>query len=166
MFTKLYIANDHGGYAAKLRLLGYLDEKGVKYTDLGCDSEAIKRYPYYAARAAASVLADPGSGGVLICSTGIGMSIIANKYKGIRASLCTDGFMARMTRMHNNSNILCLGGRISGEYQIQDIIDKWLGTEFEGGRHSISLGLIAGAEEELFSGKPCSLPDTPREEEI
>jgi len=165
MFTNLYIANDHGGYAAKVKLVKYLLEKGVKCVDLGCDTDEIRRYPYYAARAAASVLADPGSGAVLICSTGIGMSIIANKFKGIRASLCTDGFMARMTRMHNNSNILCLGGRISGEYQIQDIIDKWLGTEFEGGRHSISLGLVAQAEKEMLIDAPCSLGATPPEDE-
>ena len=166
MFTKLYIANDHRGYAAKTKLLSYLDEKGVQYEDLGCDGEETRRYPYYAARALTKVLADPGSGGVLICSTGIGMSIFANKFKGIRASLCTDGYMARMTRMHNNSNCLCLGGRVSGEFAIQDIVDRWLEAEYEGGRHEITLGLISRAEDEMFSGKPCSVADVRVEDEI
>ena len=166
MFTKIYIANDHGGYAAKVKLLSYLDEKGVIYEDLGCDGKvAMTRYPYYAARAAVKVQADPGSGGILLCSTGIGMSMTANKFKGIRASMCTDVTMARLTRLHNDSNILCLGGRISGEYEIKDIVDKWLTTEFEGGRHGISVDLIKQAEEELFGGLPCSLPDTRAEDE-
>ena len=165
MFTKLYIANDHGGYEAKTRLLQYLRNKGVQCDDLGCDSKDIKRYPYYAARAANSVQADPGSGAILICSTGIGMSIIANKFKGIRAALCTDGFMARMTRMHNDSNILCIGGRVSGEYAIQDIADTWLATEFEGGRHKISVDLITKAEGEMFSGAQSSLASVKPEDE-
>jgi len=166
MFTKLYIANDHGGYEAKTRLMRYLTEKGVQCADLGCGTMDIKRYPYYAARAANSVQADPGSGAILICSTGIGMSIIANKFKGIRAALCTDGFMARMTRMHNDSNILCIGGRVSGEYEIQDIADIWLKTEFEGGRHGISLGLIAQAEDEMLTGGQSSLAGTKAEDEL
>jgi ribose 5-phosphate isomerase B len=87
--------------------------------------------------------------GILICSTGIGMCIIANKYKGIRASVCTSTYMGRITRAHNNSNILCLGGKITGVFEALDILEAWLNTPYEGGRHDISLGLIADAEQVL-----------------
>jgi ribose 5-phosphate isomerase B len=89
--------------------------------------------------------------GILICSTGIGMSIVANRYPGVRASLCTSTYMGRMTRAHNDSNVLCLGGKITGILEAIDILDAWLSTEFEGGRHNISLGLIAEAEAALCS---------------
>jgi len=112
------------------------------------------------------VLADPGSGAILLCSTGIGMSIIANKFRGIRAALCTDGFMAKMTRKHNDSNVLCLGGRVSGEYEIQDIVERWLATEFEGERHKDSLYLISLVDDEINSGEMVRLADTPEEEEM
>ena len=165
MFTKLYIANDHGGYTAKIKLLRRLDEIGVSYEDLGSHSEETVRYPYYAARAVAKVLADAGSGAVLICSTGIGMSIIANKFKGIRAALCTDGYMARATRMHNDSNVLCLGGRVSGDLAIQEIVDNWLAGEYQGGRHAISLGLIAQAEDDMLGPASCGLMHVQPEDE-
>lgn len=84
--------------------------------------------------------------GILICSTGIGMSIIANKFKGVRASLCTSAYMAKMTRAHNNSNILCLGGKITGICETLEMLETWLSTAYEGGRHDISLGLIVEAE--------------------
>lgn len=142
MFTKLYIANDHGGYRAKLLLVKYLTDKGYPVINLGSDDEEIVRYPHYADKVIQHMRKDKGSGGILICSTGIGMSIIANKYKGIRASMCTSGYMAKMTRRHNNSNILCLGGKITGEFEMYDIVDNWLENEYEGGRHDISLGLI------------------------
>ena len=165
MFTRLYIACDHGGFEAKTKLLPHLLDMGVDYEDLGCDSEDIVRYPYYAARVAENVQKNPGSGGILICSTGIGMSVIANKFKGIRAALCTSGYMAKMTRLHNDSNVLCLGGRITGEFELADIVDIWLAGEWEGGRHAISLGLIAQAEEELLTGAGCSLADVRKEDE-
>jgi ribose 5-phosphate isomerase B len=166
MFGKIFIANDHGGYAAKLKLLSYLRERGADAENLGCDSEDVVRYPYYAARVAEKVLDTPGSGGILICSTGIGMSMMANKIRGIRASLCTSAYMARMTRRHNDSNVLCLGGRITGEYEIQDIVDNWLDNAFEGGRHSISLELILKAEEELMTGGRCFLLSVEQQDEL
>jgi len=149
MFDKIYIGNDHGGYTVKVLLLKYLEEKGVAAEDMGCESTKIVRYPYYAEKVAKNVIQNAGSGGILICSTGIGMSIIANKFKGIRASLCTDGYMAKMTRRHNNSNVLCLGGKITGEFEIYDTVENWLNSEYEGGRHDISLGLIKDMEERL-----------------
>ena len=146
MFTKLYIANDHGGCAAKNLIIGHLVSRGVAIENLGSDTGDIVRYPYYAARVAKSVLDHPGSGGILICSTGIGMSIIANKFRGIRAALCTSGYMAKMTRLHNDSNVLCLGGKITSFDEAARILRIWLHTGYTGGRHDISLGLIRQAE--------------------
>ncbi|GAB2603388.1 ribose 5-phosphate isomerase B [Spirosoma areae] len=148
---QLFIGCDHGGYALKVALVRYLTEKGYTVTDVGCDSEAIVRYPLYAASVAKAVLAADNAKGILLCSTGIGMSIIANKFKGIRAALCYSSYQARMTSAHNNSNILCLGGRCVGVFEAQDMLDNWLETRYEGGRHDISLGLIEEAEQVNFS---------------
>jgi ribose 5-phosphate isomerase B len=149
MEKSIWIGNDHGGYALKTAILRYLEEQGYAVHNVGTDSTEIVRYPYYAARVAGAVSRGEAKRGILICSTGIGMSIIANKYKGVRAALCTSSYMARMTRLHNNSNILCLGGRITGDLEALDILAIWLDTGYEGGRHDISLGLIAEAEETL-----------------
>ena len=142
----IWIGNDHGGYQLKLRLLEYLKNKGIAYTDVGTDSGEIVRYPYFAAKVSNAVSRGEAERGILICSTGIGMSITANKYKNIRASLCTNTHMGKMTRAHNNSNLLCLGGMITGVPEALDILEAWLTTEYEGGRHDISLDLIAEAE--------------------
>lgn len=144
--NEIWIGNDHGGYLLKLQIIKYLKEKGIPYKNVGCDSEEIVRYPNLAAQVAGAVSKGITDRGILICSTGIGMSIIANKYKGVRASLCTSIFMGKMTRAHNNSNILVLGGKITEVNEALDILEAWLTTEFEGGRHNISLGLIEDAE--------------------
>ena len=149
---KVALANDHGGVTLKRRLAARLAELGHEAVNLGADTEDIVRYPLFAAKAAQMVSAGLADRAILICSTGIGMSMMANKFKGIRAALCTDGYMAKMTRRHNNSNVLCLGGRITGEFLALDICDLWMETEYEGGRHDISLGIIADIEEELLSG--------------
>ncbi len=146
---RIWIGNDHGGYELKRKLLAYLDERHIPYEDLGSDSGDIVRYPHYAARVANAVSQGEAERGILICSTGIGMSIIANKFDGVRAALCTSTYMGRLTRAHNNSNILCLGGKITGELEALDILEAWLDTEYDGGRHDISLGLIANAEQNL-----------------
>ncbi len=148
---KIYIGNDHGGYALKVALVKYLTEKGYTVEDVGCYSEDIVRYPYFAAKVAKAVLEEENAKGILLCSTGIGMSIIANKFKGIRAALCYSSYQAKMTSAHNNSNILCLGGRCTGVFEAYDMLDHWLETPYEGGRHDISLGLIQEAEEVNFS---------------
>lgn len=147
---KIWIGNDHGGYDLKVQILQYLDENGIGYHDVGCSSTEIVRYPNYAEQVAGAVSNGTAKRGILICSTGIGMSIIANKFKGVRASLCTSTYMGKMTRAHNNSNILCLGGKITGVFEALDILEAWLTTEYEGGRHNISLGLIEDAEDVLF----------------
>lgn len=145
----IYIGSDHGGYLLKQAIKDCLDRKGIPYKDVGSDSAEIVRYPTYAEEVAMAVSEHRASKGILICSTGIGMSIVANRFKGVRASLCTDSYMGRITRAHNDSNILCLGGKITGELEALDILENWLSTEFEGGRHSISLGMI----EEIDNGR-------------
>ena len=145
----IYIGNDHGGCRLKKIVLDYLDSKGIPYVNVGTDTEDIVRYPYYAVQVAQAVATGKAARGILICSTGLGMSMIANRFKGVRASLCTDTYMAKMTRRHNDSNLLCMGGRITGEFEALDILETWLNEQYEGGRHDISLGLIKEAEEKL-----------------
>ena len=147
----IYIGNDHGGCRLKKIITAYLDEHGIPYINVGTDTEEIVRYPYYAEKVAKHVEAEPDARGILICSTGIGMSMAANKFKGVRAALCTDPYMAKMTRKHNNSNVLCLGGQVTGVLEALDMVELWLTTEFEGGRHCISLGLIDEIEDALLS---------------
>lgn len=148
----IYIGSDHGGFALKSILVKKLEDMGITCVDVGTDSTDIVRYPYYAARVAGAVAGGKADRGILICSTGIGMSMMANRFKGVRASLCTDTYMAKMTRRHNDSNLLCLGGKITGEFEAVDILETWLKEEYEGGRHAISLGLIEEAEERLCCG--------------
>ena len=145
----ILIGNDHGGYDLAQHVLKHLTEKGIPAEHVGSYSGEIVRYPYYAATVAGAVSRGEIERGILICSTGIGMSIIANKFRGVRASLCTSTYMGKMTRAHNDSNLLCLGGRITGYLEALDILEAWLNTPYDGGRHDISLGLIAEAERTL-----------------
>jgi len=147
----IWIGNDHGGYDLALQVIEHLKKLGTPAHHVGAYSTDIVRYPYFAAKVAGAVSKGEIQRGILICSTGIGMSIIANRFKGVRASLCTSTYMGKMTRAHNNSNILCLGGRITGVFEALDILDAWLSAPYEGGRHDISLGLIAEAEKSLCS---------------
>lgn len=132
--TEIIIGSDHGGFKLKTEIKKFLEEKGYKVKDLGCYNLESCDYPVVANSVAEEVLAT-NCKGILVCGTGIGVSIAANRHKGIRASHCTDTFTARMTRMHNDSNILCLGERITGVGLALDIVDIWLNTDFEGGRH-------------------------------
>ena len=152
MNKTIWIGNDHGGFELKKHILKYLDDANLSYVDIGTGSEDIVRYPHYAGKVAAAVADGVIERGILICSTGIGMSIIANKFKGVRASLCTSTYLAKMTRAHNDSNILCLGGKVTGVFEALDILETWLTTEYEGGRHEISLGLIGEAEAQMQCG--------------
>ena len=131
---EIVIGSDHGGFKLKNIIIAHLKELGFEIKDKGCYSEESCDYPVIAKDVAEEVL-NSGNKGILICGTGIGMSIAANRYKGIRASHCTDTYTARLTRMHNDSNILCLGERITGSGLALDIVDIWLKSEFEGGRH-------------------------------
>lgn len=150
---KVYIGNDHGGYQLKLKIEAKLRDFGYGFVDVGCNSESIVRYPYYAAKVAYAVSQGACDRGILICSTGIGMEIVANKYPGIRAALCHSTYEARMTRQHNDSNILCLGGKTLGEYEAIDIVETWLTEKYIGGRHAISLELIQEIEAMNLTGQ-------------
>ena len=138
---QIVIGPDHGGYSLKNKIIEHLKEQGIEVSDLGCYSTESCDYPLVAKEVAKKVL-ETGCKGILVCGTGIGMSIAANRFKGVRASHCTDTFTARMTRMHNDSNILCLGERITGSGLALDIVDIWIKTEFEGGRHSRRIDML------------------------
>ena len=139
---KIIIASDHGGYNLKTQIFDRLSKEGYDIEDYGCYNTESCDYPIYAKKVAEAVSNDNNLKGILVCGTGIGMSIAANKITGIRASLCSDTFSARMTRMHNDSNILCLGERVIGAGLAFDVVETWLSTEFEGGRHQKRIDMI------------------------
>lgn len=128
------IGCDHGGYEMKTALIKHLQENNVEFVDLGCNGETVD-YPDIAVKVCEKVTSGECDKGVLVCGTGIGMSMAANKIKGIRAAVCGDTFSAKFTRLHNNCNVLCLGGRVIGNGLACDILDIYLATKFEGGRH-------------------------------
>lgn len=132
---KIAIGADHGGFAAKKAICEHLQEKGFELKDFGTHSEESCDYPDIAHEVAKAVAGGQFDLGILICGTGVGMSIAANKVPGIRASLCGDTYSARMTRNHNDSNILCLGARVTGLGLMLDIVDAYLAESFSGGRH-------------------------------
>lgn len=137
------IGCDHGGYALKQAVIKHLEEKGHAVKDYGCYSEESCDYPVYAKAVAEGILNDEVKQGILICGTGIGISITANKIKGIRAALCADTFSARATREHNNANILALGARVTGEGLALDIVDTFLETKFSNDeRHIRRINMI------------------------
>lgn len=138
---KIIIGSDHGGFNLKLEVIACLRKNGYEVEDVGCFTSESCDYPVIAKDVAQKVL-NTKCRGILICGTGIGVSIVANRFDGIRASHCTDTFSARMTRMHNDSNILCLGERITGTGLALDIVNTWLLTEFEGGRHQNRIDMI------------------------
>ena len=136
------IGCDHGGYELKLEILKYLDEKGIEYKDFGCDGEPVD-YPVYAKKVGHAVASGECEKGILICGTGIGISIAANKMKGIRCALCSDCFSAEATRLHNDTNIVALGGRVVGPGLGVKIVDTFLNTPFsEDERHKRRIALI------------------------
>lgn len=124
------IGCDHGGYALKKEIIKYLEDNKVEYKDFGCYNEDSVDYPIYAKKVANAVVSGECEKGILICGTGIGISIAANKVKGIRAALCHDCFSAQATREHNNANILAMGGRVVGPGLAVKIVDTFLNTEF------------------------------------
>jgi ribose 5-phosphate isomerase B len=143
---KIAIASDHGAFRLKGLFVARLKELGYTPVDYGTESEASCDYPDYAERLARSVAAGDPSRGVLLCGSGIGMSIAANKVPGVRAAMCHDHYTAKMCRMHNDANVLCVGARITGEDVAYDILETWLATPFEGGRHQKRLDKIAAIE--------------------
>ena len=134
---------DHGGYELKQEIIKQLQERKIEFKDYGCDSLESVDYPVYAKKVANVVASGECEKGILICGTGIGISIAANKVKGIRAALCTDCFMAEATRLHNDANILALGGRVVGPGLALKIVDTFLDTEFSNDeRHIRRIGMI------------------------
>lgn len=144
---KVALASDHGGRMIKKEIADLLQEMGIEFEDFGCNCDTSVDYPDYAQPVAEKVAAGEFDRGILICGTGIGMSIAANKVKGIRAALVHDVFSAEATRAHNNSNVLTMGERVIGPGLARMIAKVWLTTEFEGGRHENRINKIANLEQ-------------------
>ena len=141
------IGSDHGGFSLKKEIIEFLKEKGYKVKDFGTYSADSVDYSDFGQTVAEAVVNGECDKGIVICGTGIGISIAANKVTGIRAALCTDTYMARMAREHNDANILALGARVIGVGVALDIVETWLGTEYTGGRHQQRIDKIAQIEE-------------------
>jgi ribose 5-phosphate isomerase B len=134
--VKFFIATDHAGVNIKPNIIEMLVKKGHEVVDLGPENNDRVDYPDFAHKLCKEVLKDKNSQGILICGSGIGMSLAANKHKGIRAALCHDAYTASMARAHNDANVLCFGERIVGLGVAESIIDAWCNSSFEGGRHA------------------------------
>ena len=141
------IGCDHGGFELKQPIIEYFKENGIEYRDFGTDSPKSVDYPPIAAAVARSVASGECEKGILLCGTGIGMSLAANKVRGIRAAACSDHFSARYTRLHNDANILCLGARVIGSGVAVELVDIFLNTGFEGGKHLRRIEAIAKIED-------------------
>ena len=141
------IGSDHGGFALKEEIKKHLTEKGIPFRDYGTDSEASCDYPIYAEKVCRAVTGGEAEKGILCCGTGIGMSMAANKIRGIRCACCGDCFSAEMTRRHNDANVLALGGRVLGVGLALEIADIFLDTPFEGGRHARRVAQSMALEE-------------------
>ena len=141
------IGSDHGGFELKQEIMKHLQARGLEFKDYGTYTTDSCDYPVYGEAVARAVAGGECEKGILICGTGIGISIAANKVKGIRAALCGDCYSAEFTRLHNDANILALGARTTGSGHALKIVDTFLDTQFEGGRHAKRIGLIAEIEE-------------------
>ena len=145
---KIIIGCDHGGLELKNEIISHLNKRGIEVTDVGTYTADSCNYPDYARALCKRIQSGEFERGILVCGTGIGMSMAANKHNGIRAACCSDTFSARMTRMHNDANVLCLGGRVVGAGLACDMVDLFVDTEFEGGRHTARVQMIADVEKD------------------
>ena len=136
------IASDHGGFSLKVDIVSFLNELGYEVNDRGPKNQNSVDYPDYGIRIAQAVTQNTDSRGILICGTGIGMSIVVNRFPGIRGTLCSDLYTAKLCREHNDSNILIMGGRVVGHGLAREIVKVWLSTPFDGGRHQKRLDKI------------------------
>ena len=143
------LGSDHGGYALKKNIEAYLDSHGLEYRDFGTDSEESCDYPTFAKAAAQAVASGACERGIVICTTGVGVSIVANKVKGVRCALCAEPLSAEMTRRHNDANVLALGAGMVGPNLAERIVETFLTTAFDGGRHARRVALITELENEL-----------------
>lgn len=146
---RIVLGADHGGFELKNTISEHLIALGYEVCDVGCHSAESCDYPVFASRLCRKITGDEADLGILVCGTGIGMSIAANKHPGIRAACCSDTFSARLTRLHNNANVLCLGARVVGAGLALDLVNEFVGAEFEGDRHVRRLSLI----EDIENGK-------------
>ena len=154
MIATVALGADHAGFELKEALKAWLIDQGGEVVDLGAHSPEPVDYPDYAEAVALAVADGKAERGVLVCGTGIGMAIAANKVPGVRAALCGDLYAARMSREHNDANVLCLGGRLTGREMAIDILRMWLATAFAGGRHERRVGKIAGVERRSAAPRP------------
>ena len=138
---------DHGGYELMQEVKAYLDKQGLEYQDFGCYSNEAVDYPVYARKVGHAIQNGTCDKGILICGTGLGISLAANKVKGIRACVCSEPFTAKMSRAHNDCNVLAFGARVVGAELAKMIVDTWINTEFEGGRHQRRVDLLMEIEE-------------------
>lgn len=143
---KITIGCDHAAYDLKLLVIDHLKERGYEVIDVGTDSTASCDYPKFAHAVCKNVQDGVTELGILICGTGIGMSMAANKHRGIRAAACSDTFSARLTRQHNDANVLCIGARVVGMGLAFDLVDNFLDAEFEGGKHQRRVDMITEIE--------------------
>ena len=146
---KIVLGADHGGFELKNQIKAHLNFLGFEVSDVGTNSAESCDYPIFASRLCQMIQSGEAELGVLVCGTGIGMSMAANKHRGIRAACCSDTFSARLTRLHNNANVLCLGARVLGAGLALDLVDAFVNAEFEGDRHVRRLSLI----EDIENGK-------------
>jgi ribose 5-phosphate isomerase B len=147
MSEKIAIASDHAGRELKDYLIGFLTEMGYEVSNMGTDSDESVDYPDYGLKVAEAVAGGELEQGILICGTGVGMCITANKVSGIRAALVSDVFTARMAKEHNNANVLVIGGRVTGKTLAEEMVRAWLEARFQAGRHQKRLDKITGIEQ-------------------
>ncbi len=138
----IVIASDHAGFALKEQVKKHLDESGIEYTDLGTNSQESVDYPIFASKLCKEIQNGNAKLGILVCGTGVGMSMAANKHKGIRAACVSDVFSAKATRMHNDANVICFGERVVGAGLAFELVDAFLSTDFEGGRHQRRVDIL------------------------
>lgn len=140
------LGSDHAAYQLKLAIAQHLKEKGIEYEDLGCYGPERVDYPVYGQKVAEAVAAGKYEYGIVVCGTGIGISLAANKVPGIRCAVCSDTYSAKYTRLHNNANMLAMGERVVGQGLAMEIVDTFLSTGFEGGRHAARVDMITEIE--------------------
>lgn len=143
---KIAMANDHTAISMKEAVKAHLEARGIEVSDLGTNSTESCDYPVYGEKVGRAVAAGEADLGIVICGTGVGISLAANKVKGIRACVCSEPYTAKLSRMHNNSNVLAFGARVIGEEMAKMIVDSWLDAEYEGGRHQRRVDMLMEIE--------------------
>ena len=151
--NKILLASDHGGFELKEEIKSLLAQHNISFEDMGPSNTDSVDYPDYGAKLAAAVSEDDSLNGIVICGTGIGMSIVVNRFPKVRGTLCSDVYTAKLSRQHNDSNVLVLGGRVVGKGLAAEIVETWLETPFEGGRHVRRLDKIKNIQNMLTKGE-------------